>query len=147
MNAENDSARLLNDFADHRSEAAFGELVRRHLDLVYSTAVRSCAGDTALAEDVAQTVFAAWKQEMLDLLAWSAFRLPDTREVRFALATGRWVSRAEAAETLGISVDTVDRRIVDGSLRVRRIGRAVRVQLEPATSDEQIAQLVAGARR
>ncbi|MBL9136403.1 MAG: sigma-70 family RNA polymerase sigma factor [Verrucomicrobiales bacterium] len=45
-------------FADTQSEAAFAELVRLHLDLVYSTALRRCQGDDALAKDVSQIVFA-----------------------------------------------------------------------------------------
>src|SRR5688572_19791495 len=40
------------------SEQAFAEIVRRHIDFVYSVALRQLAGDTHLAEDVAQTVFA-----------------------------------------------------------------------------------------
>jgi RNA polymerase sigma factor (sigma-70 family) len=40
------------------SDEAFAEIVTRYLDLVYSVALRSVEGDTHLAEDVAQTVFA-----------------------------------------------------------------------------------------
>jgi RNA polymerase sigma factor (sigma-70 family) len=43
----------------NRSEAAFAELVERHLPLVYSTALRQVGGDAHLAQDIAQTVFAA----------------------------------------------------------------------------------------
>jgi len=51
-----DSA-LLRQFADTNSEAAFAELVRRHVNLVYSAALRQVNGDEHLAKDVAQTVF------------------------------------------------------------------------------------------
>lgn len=53
-----DSRQLLVDYARNGSEEAFRELVKRYLALVYSTAVRLVGGDTHLAEDVAQTVFA-----------------------------------------------------------------------------------------
>ena len=52
-----DDGALLRDYVQSNSEHAFAELVRRHLDLVYSTALRSVNGDNALAEDVCQTVF------------------------------------------------------------------------------------------
>src|SRR5664279_1906712 len=47
---------LLEAYARDRSEAAFGQLVRRHLAWVYSVALRHL-GNRALAEDVAQSVF------------------------------------------------------------------------------------------
>jgi len=66
---------LLRQFAAHRDEAAFTELVRRHADFVYSVAVRvTCNG--ALAQDVTQTVFttivrqAAKLQHYETLLGW-----------------------------------------------------------------------------
>jgi RNA polymerase sigma factor (sigma-70 family) len=54
----NDDATLLRRYAEDRSEAAFTELVHRHLDLVYSAALRR-TNDPHLASDVAQQVFAA----------------------------------------------------------------------------------------
>ena len=50
-------AELLCRYVEHRSEAAFAELVRRHLDLVYFTALRLVSGDAHRAQDVAQVVF------------------------------------------------------------------------------------------
>jgi DNA-directed RNA polymerase specialized sigma24 family protein len=52
-----DDQQLLEHFAENRSEAAFGELVNRYVNLVYSTALRRTNFDTHLAQDVAQLVF------------------------------------------------------------------------------------------
>ena len=52
---------LLHDYAERRSEAAFSELVRRHVDFVYSAALRMVR-DSQLAKDVTQSVFVALAQ-------------------------------------------------------------------------------------
>src|SRR5271170_6102575 len=53
-----DDRQLLRRFAGDRSESAFGELVARHVALVYSAALRQTGGDAHLAQDIAQLVFA-----------------------------------------------------------------------------------------
>lgn len=55
---EQTDSQLLRAYAASRCEAAFGELVRRHVDLVHSAALRM-VGEPHLAEDVAQGVFIA----------------------------------------------------------------------------------------
>ena len=63
----NDQQLLRQYILDH-SESALGELVSRHIDLVYATALRRVGGDAHLAQDVTQLVFIH--------LARNAWRLP-----------------------------------------------------------------------
>jgi RNA polymerase sigma factor (sigma-70 family) len=50
-------SQLLRQFARTNSQDAFAELVERHVNLVYSAALRQVNGDGYFAKDVAQTVF------------------------------------------------------------------------------------------
>src|SRR5206468_6634136 len=52
-----DNGQLLRDYVERRDENAFGELVKRHIDLVYSTALRRLGGDAHVAQDITQMVF------------------------------------------------------------------------------------------
>src|SRR5438034_6994337 len=52
-----DDGALLTNYSRSGSEQAFADLVHKHLDLVYSTALRTLGGDEHLARDVSQTVF------------------------------------------------------------------------------------------
>jgi RNA polymerase sigma factor (sigma-70 family) len=71
-----DDQHLLRRYATEGDEAAFGELVARHVDLVYSVALREVGTDAHLAQDVAQLVFvdlarkARWLSCNIVLAGW-----------------------------------------------------------------------------
>src|SRR5690242_15092807 len=58
MNERQSDFALLREFVGERQQPAFATLVRRHLDLVYSTALRKVS-DPGGAEEIAQNVFCA----------------------------------------------------------------------------------------
>ena len=105
-------SRILLEFATHRSEAAFNELTRRHLNLVFGTAFRA-TGDRAAAEEIAQDVFvilarkAAWLQPEGSLAGW-LYRatLLETREWR--RSEWRRRKREEAAGDLETTMKTTE---------------------------------------
>ena len=67
---------LLRLYSEGGDEAAFGELVRRHLPVVYAAALRLLPGHAELAKDVAQEVFtdlarkALWLSAHPTLVGW-----------------------------------------------------------------------------
>lgn len=52
-----DDAELLRLYVEETSNRAFTELVRRHIDFVYASALRQARGNVPLAQDVTQLVF------------------------------------------------------------------------------------------
>jgi RNA polymerase sigma factor (sigma-70 family) len=65
---------LLNIYAAERSEAAFQELVSRHLDLVYSAALRQLPEFSHLAQDASQLVFAELARKAAQLTGHPSIR-------------------------------------------------------------------------
>src|ERR1700690_3171282 len=96
-----DDWQLLQAYAKNRSETAFAELVRIHLDWVYSVALRH-VGNPHLAEDVVQSVFVllarkaralgprtqvgGWLFRTTRLVAGHARRAEQRRKIREATA-------------------------------------------------------------
>src|SRR5471032_2440164 len=67
----NEDATLLRAYAVDNSERAFAELVRRHVGMVYSVALRRVGHDSHLAEDVVQVVFSALARKAKSLMGRS----------------------------------------------------------------------------
>jgi RNA polymerase sigma factor (sigma-70 family) len=63
----NDDAELLLRYSREGEQAAFAELVQRHLPLVYQTALRQLGGNTHLAQEAAQNVFIAMGHKAAEL--------------------------------------------------------------------------------
>src|SRR5882672_11252481 len=62
-----EDAALLRRYAEEKSDPAFAELVRRHVNFVYACALRRVGGDAHLAEDVTQRVFTALARDAMAL--------------------------------------------------------------------------------
>jgi RNA polymerase sigma factor (sigma-70 family) len=110
-----EDAPLLRRYATEHSEAAFAELVRRHVDLVYSAALRLAGGDAQGAQDLTQQVFSemarqakrlarhpalvGWLYTTTRRMAWRMIRSEHRRAAREQMAhTMNELLRQPAAE-------------------------------------------------
>jgi RNA polymerase sigma factor (sigma-70 family) len=100
---------LIRQYAAERSERAFAELVRRHLNMVYGAALRQVNGDAHLAEDLAQTVFtrlaskAATLQDAASIAGWLY------TSTRFAAVKAvRAEARRRAREQTAVSMNEIN---------------------------------------
>ena len=106
-------AELLQRYAQHGADDAFSSLVERHLDLVYSVARRH-VGSSALAEDVAQSVFIELARNAgkikpgTPLVAWL-----HVVGQRTALNAARAESRRQAREHAAACPEPVERTEID----------------------------------
>src|ERR1051325_11187014 len=119
MNKRTDQ-QLLAEYAQRRSEAAFTELVRRHLDLVYSAALRMVC-DPHLAEDVTQAAFVA--------LAENAKALAER-----SVLSG-WLHRTTQNLAANVVRSEVRRRVREQ----KAVAMNELLSAEPETSWEQVA--------
>ena len=99
MTEARSDSELVRAFVETRSEAAFAELVERHVNLVYSAALRHLRGDAHLARDATQAVFCELARSALSLCGrptLSGWLYTTTRFI--ALRMGRSESRRAARE-------------------------------------------------
>ncbi len=114
-----DDSELLRRYSQERSEGSFAELVRRHVDLVYSAALRQTGGDHHRAREVTQMVFTNLARKASDLVrhpvlpAWLhrssrlaalELRRKEGRRLRYERAAG---AQASITGALGGSSDAV----------------------------------------
>ena len=105
-----EDALLLREYVARNSEDAFRELVNRHLDLVYATALRQVCC-THLAEDVCQAVFIALAQKahsfsqdvILEGWLFRATRFVATNALR---TERRYQHKIQEASRMQIQTDT-----------------------------------------
>ena len=93
-------AELLQRYAETRSDHAFAELVERHVNLVYGSALRQLGGDVHAAEDVTQAVFTSLAQKARALMGRDVIASWLYTSTRFAAAkTRRTLARRLKHET------------------------------------------------
>ncbi len=106
----NDDALLLRRYVEEASGPAFTELVHRHVDLVYSAALRRTCGNTHLAADVAQQVFTTLARHAGKLsrhAVLSAWLYTATRNAALNLMISERRRRVRESEALTIDASSV----------------------------------------
>src|SRR5690349_14131905 len=99
---------LLREYSERRTETAFAELVSRHVNLVYSTALRM-VGEPQFAQDVAQTVFIELARNPKSIRQPRALAGWLYRTTRFAAASAlRTEQRRRQRENIALEMNVGD---------------------------------------
>src|SRR5690349_14869668 len=103
---------LLQKFARHGDQSAFGELMRLHLDMVFATALGKL-GEQGAAQEVAQNVFAAlarkaWHFSTDDSIAAWLYRTTLLESKQWLRGELRRRRREQTAAQLGTTMKTPD---------------------------------------
>src|SRR6478752_1436944 len=117
-----DDATLLADYARQRDEAAFAELVRRHLNFVYAAALRQVNGDAHLAQDATQLVFTDLARKAGSLAGHQLLAGWLFNSARYAAANlVRGARRRQARELAAQLMQTIDAPGPDDGLHWERV--------------------------
>jgi len=139
-----DDLQLLREYAQHRSESAFTELVRRHVDLVYSTAFR-LMHERSLAEDVTQLVFIRLSRKAASLgsgIILTGWLYRTTQYVAQTDLRSAW--RRRQRESLAMELSELQR---DHESTWREVGPLLEqaiAKLRPADQDAVVLRFFAG---
>jgi len=101
-----DDGELLRRYVREGSEESFREVVLRHYDLVYSAALRQVAGDTHLAQDVAQVVFSVLARKAAKVSRHSV--LVSWLYVTARMAAAQAIRNERRWRARGLNVETMD---------------------------------------
>lgn len=102
---------LLRQYASSGSEFVFAELVSRHVDFVYATALRRVGGNSHLAQDIVQNVFIALNRKATSLLHLRSLEGWLYQATRFAAAKAvRTEQRRSLREKAAIEMEAGTRQ-------------------------------------
>src|SRR5580700_374632 len=121
MTAMTEDKRLLHEYVHNSSRRALEELARRHLDMVYSSALRQ-TGDPHLAEDVTQAVFLVLAQK--------------AKTIRHGVATAGWL----LSVTRCAAVNAMKKRTIQN--RHERLAAKSEATLSSADEWDRLAPLL-----
>ena len=104
---------LLQHYVRDHSDASFEELVKRHVNLIYSAALRQVNGDTHLAEDVTQSVFTDLARKAAKLTNHTSLTAWLYASTRFVAANIRRTeqrrsNREQEAHTMNATFNTME---------------------------------------